>query len=331
MAPSLRPVPLGSSSSSPENTISPPNVYCSPRAAIEFQGRSAPFGAEKMLRPPCRIRRISRTTIAYLLFHEIQRPFQFQLQLRPFRQVQLAAAARLHEIRRERPHCSAFGCLFLVFVFDALHGADCCACRSRLRGILLRAASALYESLLPRTRFHAVVARHVHDFGHDWQIAEPGVDFVKRQPKFRTARHSCRLDMADVTANLRSGWQKDAARRFEWLQRLHLEPGVGLRTFSAQLFIQPHQKLGARGHCVGFNRQPVPLTVRLMTLLVWRWRCCFSRLFLTLLLLLRLAHDSQRKRHRENRQVAEYTPTFHAFHRSLPRNAGQEGNAHGEP
>jgi len=44
------------------------------------------------------------------------------------------------------PSAAPSAALFLVFVFDALHGADCCACRSRLRGILLRAASALYES-----------------------------------------------------------------------------------------------------------------------------------------------------------------------------------------
>ena len=75
--------------------------------------------------------------------NEIQRPFEFQLQLCALRQVQLVAAPGFHQVGRQRPQRSAFGGFFLVLVLYALHGADCRSCRRSLRRVLLRAASAL--------------------------------------------------------------------------------------------------------------------------------------------------------------------------------------------
>ena len=141
---------------------------------------------------------------------------------------------------------------------------------------MLVAGSPFDQSFFGVTGLHAVVARHAHDFRHDRQAAKFGANLVERQPKFRASGHSCRFHVADVPLNLCSRRQIDPAAGFERLERLHFELGVFLCALGAQLIFEPHQKLRPRSNSISFNRQPVPLSIRLLPLLVWRLCCRFS-------------------------------------------------------
>src|SRR5712664_343214 len=118
---------------------------------------------------------------------KIQRPLQFQFELRALRQVQFVPPARLHEIRRECPQHRSFGCFLFAFVLHAPHGADSRPRCGRFCGVMLVAGSPFDQSFLCCARFHTVVARHAHDFRDDRQCAKFCANLVEREPEFRPA------------------------------------------------------------------------------------------------------------------------------------------------
>src|SRR5260370_6088849 len=209
------------------------------------------------------------------------------------------------------------------------HRAAGCPRRRCFCCVVLRARSSFNQSGLLLARFHAVFPRYANNFRHDRQLSELGPNLVERQPEFRPPRHSRRFHAADVSANLRSGWQINPAARFERLKRLDLELCVFLRSFGAQLVFEFHQEFRSRSYSVRFERQSSPLPIRLLPLLLGCLGCCLARWFLRCLL--RRTSESWRKRHGQNRDVGVYIAKFLSVHGLLPRNAAQTMNAHGKP
>src|SRR5712664_19231 len=199
---------------------------------------------------------------------KIQRPLQFQFELRALRQVQFVPPARLHEIRRERPQRRSFRCFLFVFVLHAPHGADSRPRCGRFCGVMLVAGSSFDQSFLCCAGFHTVVARHAHNFGDDRQSSKFCANLVEREPEFCPARHSRRFHMADMAANLRSGRQINPAARLQRLERFHFEFFIFLCALGTQFILEPHEKLGSRSNGEGFNGQPVSFAVGLLTRLV---------------------------------------------------------------
>src|ERR1700685_803029 len=196
--------------------------------------------------------------------HEIQRPLQLHLKLRPARQIDFVPAPRLHHIRRNRRRHRAFRNFFLIVILYAFHRAHRRSRRRSFRSRLLRAHPSLAHTLLLRpTASHAVIAGHRNNFRHDRQRPKIRLNVVKRQPDFRASCDARRLHAADVPDNFGTCRQINSAPRLQRLQRPHLEPTIAPRSLRVQFIFQLHQESRPRHHCIRLDRQlPTATPVR---------------------------------------------------------------------
>jgi len=128
-----------------------------------------------------------------------------------------------------------------------------------------------------------------------------------------------------VPHNFRAGRQINPAPRFQRLECLHLELGVFLRVFRAQLFLEPHQESCSRRDRVSLERQPVTLAISLLA----RW---FRHLGACLLCLcwrrlLGGARETRSQNCRQNCAACRHERPRSQSHVVLPANAEQTRSA----
>jgi len=176
------------------------------------------------------------------------------------------AAAGLHQVGGNGAEGSAFGGLFLVFVFYAFHCADGGACHCRCSSVLLRAGAALNRTFL--NGFYAVIAGDAYDFRDNGQVTKWGVQFVEGQPDLSAAGNSRGLDAAHVSLNFGSRRQVKSAACLQWFERPYPERRVFLRTLGAQVVFKTHEEFGAGSHGKSLYREPMALAIGAMTRLI---------------------------------------------------------------
>src|SRR5262249_53938938 len=99
------------------------------------------------------------------------------------------------------------------------------------------------------------ISGHCDDFRHNRQAPELCADLIKGQVQLRMACDPGGLHAADVSVDLRSSGQIDAAARFKPFQSAHLEPVVLSRFLRAKTAFELDKEFRSGGDRISLSRQ----------------------------------------------------------------------------
>src|SRR6516164_1884262 len=197
-----------------------------------------------------------------LLFpNQIQRPLQFQFQLRPSRQLNLLPAPCFCQIRLEGRQRGTLRNLLFVAIFYALNRPHGCSSGRRLCSVFLRAAAPFNDAFLQCPCLDAVIPGNRRDLRHDRQFPKARLDLVERQPDLCPPGSSSGLKTAYMPHDQRACRQIASLAGFERLKCSHAKFLVLAHPLRADVSLKPYQEFRSRDHGEPLDRLSMPAAI----------------------------------------------------------------------